>query len=76
MTDHDAWPIEGYAALFGIADLEGDVVRAGAFRQSLAALATIPGSLPSALRSVWMKSIVAAGSHPAARMIVIAVTHN
>ena len=42
MTDQDAWPVEGYAALFGIADLEGDVVRAGAFRQSLAALATIP----------------------------------
>lgn len=42
MTDHDAWPVEGYAALFGIADLEGDVVRAGAFRHSLAALATIP----------------------------------
>lgn len=27
--------IEGYAALFGVADLSGDVVRAGAFAQSL-----------------------------------------
>ena len=28
--------IEGYAALFGVSDLAGDVVRAGAFRASLA----------------------------------------
>ncbi len=28
--------IEGYAALFGVTDLTGDVVRAGAFRASLA----------------------------------------
>ena len=28
--------IEGYAALFGVADLSGDVVRAGAFARSLA----------------------------------------
>lgn len=28
--------IEGYAALFGVADLAGDIVRAGAFRASLA----------------------------------------
>ncbi|MBL8548388.1 MAG: HK97 family phage prohead protease [Hyphomonadaceae bacterium] len=28
--------VEGYAALFGAADLVGDVVRAGAFRESLA----------------------------------------
>lgn len=31
MIIEQVWPIEGYAALFGIADLEGDVVRAGAF---------------------------------------------
>jgi HK97 family phage prohead protease len=30
--------LEGYASLFGIADLSGDVVRAGAFRASLARL--------------------------------------
>jgi uncharacterized protein len=28
--------LEGYAALFGVADLSGDIVRAGAFRASLA----------------------------------------
>jgi HK97 family phage prohead protease len=28
--------IEGYAALFGVADLSGDIVRMGAFRHSLA----------------------------------------
>lgn len=32
--------IEGYAALFGVADLAGDIVRAGAFRASLAARAS------------------------------------
>jgi hypothetical protein len=30
-----AWIIEGYASLFGMADREGDVVHAGAFRESL-----------------------------------------
>lgn len=30
--------LEGYASLFGVADLSGDVVRAGAFRASLARL--------------------------------------
>ncbi len=30
--------LEGYASLFGVADLSGDVVRAGAFRASLALL--------------------------------------
>jgi hypothetical protein len=42
MHSHRAWPIEGYAALFGIADLEGDVVRAGAFHDSLARTAALP----------------------------------
>ena len=28
-------PIEGYASLFGVADLEGDIVHKGAFRASL-----------------------------------------
>lgn len=32
--------IEGYAALFGVADLEGDVVHKGAFRASLSARRT------------------------------------
>jgi hypothetical protein len=36
------WAIEGYAALFGVADLGGDVVRAGAFRESLARDRTLP----------------------------------
>lgn len=34
--------IEGYAALFGVADLEGDVIHAGAFRDSIAARASAP----------------------------------
>jgi HK97 family phage prohead protease len=33
-----ALELEGYASLFGIVDLSGDVVRAGAFRASLAQL--------------------------------------
>jgi HK97 family phage prohead protease len=39
--------IEGYASLFGVADLSGDVVRAGAFRASLARLG---GDLPMLVR--------------------------
>lgn len=35
--------VEGYAALFGVADLMGDIVRAGAFRVSLSRRA---GELP------------------------------
>ena len=35
MSAGEIW-IEGYAALFGAADLAGDIVRAGAFRESLA----------------------------------------
>lgn len=34
--------IEGYAALFGVADLEGDVICAGAFTDSLRERASIP----------------------------------
>lgn len=39
--------LEGYASLFGVADLSGDVVRAGAFRASLARLR---GGLPLFVR--------------------------
>jgi uncharacterized protein len=56
MTDQDAWPVEGYAALFGIADLEGDVVRAGAFRDSLARASSIPmlvGHDPRLVAGAW-----------------------
>jgi len=35
MTSHDALLIEGYAAVFGLPDASGDVVRAGAFARSL-----------------------------------------
>jgi hypothetical protein len=54
-TDH-AWPIEGYAALFGLADREGDVVRAGAFRDSLAAKRDLPMLVrhdPRLVAGVW-----------------------
>lgn len=34
--------LEGYAALFGVADLQGDVVHAGAFQASLARNAVLP----------------------------------
>lgn len=34
--------LEGYAALFGVADLEDDVIHAGAFRDSLARNAAAP----------------------------------
>jgi uncharacterized protein len=34
--------LEGYAALFGVADLEGDVIHAGAFRASLARKTSVP----------------------------------
>lgn len=34
--------IEGYAALFGVEDLEGDVIHAGAFRQSLLHRTEVP----------------------------------
>jgi HK97 family phage prohead protease len=40
--------LEGYASLFGVVDLAGDVVRAGAFRASLARLAR--GGLPMFVR--------------------------
>lgn len=39
--------LEGYASLFGVADLSGDVVRAGAFRASIARLR---GGLPLFVR--------------------------
>jgi len=38
--------VEGYAALFAIADLSGDIIRAGAFRESLRAR---KGALPMLL---------------------------
>ncbi|MBT9446537.1 MAG: HK97 family phage prohead protease [Hyphomonadaceae bacterium] len=56
MIDHNAWPVEGYAALFGVADLEGDVVRAGAFRDSLARASAIPMLVrhdPRLVAGVW-----------------------
>ena len=56
MIDHNAWPVEGYAALFGVADLEGDVVRAGAFRDSLARASSIPmlvGHDPRLVAGAW-----------------------
>jgi HK97 family phage prohead protease len=34
-ADAPPFLLEGYASLFGVADLAGDVVRAGAFRESL-----------------------------------------
>jgi uncharacterized protein len=34
--------IEGYASIFGLADLEGDILRAGAFAHSLQAHRTLP----------------------------------
>ena len=36
--------IEGYASLFGVEDLAGDVVRAGAFTRSLARIAGVGGA--------------------------------
>ena len=39
--------LEGYASLFGVADLSGDVVRAGAFRASIAMLR---GGIPMFVR--------------------------
>jgi HK97 family phage prohead protease len=39
---HSGMLIEGYASLFGIEDLAGDVVRAGAFARSLARSGTVP----------------------------------
>ena len=48
--------IEGYAALFGVADLEGDVIHAGAFRDSIAARASAPMLLrhdPRLVAGVW-----------------------
>jgi HK97 family phage prohead protease len=39
--------LEGYASLFGVADLSGDVVRAGAFR---AGLAMLRGGIPMFVR--------------------------
>ncbi|NWG54855.1 MAG: HK97 family phage prohead protease [Hydrogenophilaceae bacterium] len=51
----DIW-VEGYAALFGTPDLEGDVVRAGAFRASLARRASVPMLVqhePRLLAGVW-----------------------
>jgi uncharacterized protein len=45
--------IEGYAALFGVADLGGDVIRAGAFRASLARMAgRVPMLLEHEVRHV------------------------
>lgn len=35
MTSHDVMLIEGYAAVFGLPDASGDIVRAGAFARSL-----------------------------------------
>ena len=40
--DDQSLLIEGYAALFGIPDLSGDVVRAGAFARSLRSGAALP----------------------------------
>jgi hypothetical protein len=52
----DPWILEGYAAVFGAPDLEGDVIRAGAFRESLARAATVPLLLrhdPRLVAGVW-----------------------
>ncbi|MBI1186908.1 MAG: HK97 family phage prohead protease [Alphaproteobacteria bacterium] len=48
--------VEGYAALFGTPDMEGDVVRAGAFRESLKRRPHAPMLLqhePRLLAGVW-----------------------
>lgn len=50
--------IAGYAALFGAPDMEGDIVFAGAFRESLARRATIPLLVrhdPRLRAGVWTK---------------------
>lgn len=52
---NDIW-VEGYAALFGLPDLEGDIVRAGAFRTSLARRPHAPMLLqhePRLLAGAW-----------------------
>ena len=48
--------IEGYAALFGVADLEGDVIHAGAFRDTIAGRAGLPMLLrhdPRLVAGAW-----------------------
>jgi len=53
---NEAVIVEGYAALFGAPDLEGDVVRAGAFRASLSRKSRIPMLLhhePRLLAGEW-----------------------
>lgn len=42
MTSAEPVAIEGYASLFGLSDLAGDVVFAGAFQESLARKKTLP----------------------------------
>lgn len=57
MTDHTAQPIEGYAALFGIADLEGDVVRAGAFRSAQTPLPMLVRHDPRLVAGAWTELV-------------------
>jgi len=49
VTLKDGCRIEGYASLFGVADQGGDVVTAGAYRRSLAAL----GQVGRAVKMLW-----------------------
>lgn len=53
MNAHIAQPIAGYAALFGIADLEGDVLRAGAFRGVQAPLPMLVRHDPRLVAGAW-----------------------
>ncbi len=46
----------GYAAVFGVADRGGDVVRPGAFRASLAALRQAQGERKIAVPLLWQHS--------------------
>lgn len=57
MTAPIAQPIEGYAALFGIADLEGDVVRAGAFRSAQTPLPMLVRHDPRLVAGVWTELV-------------------
>ncbi len=48
--------IEGYAALFGVADTEGDVIHVGAFRDSIVARLSLPMLLrhdPRLVAGAW-----------------------
>jgi HK97 family phage prohead protease len=51
-VDRSSILIEGYASLFGIPDLAGDVVRAGAFGRSLTRLLAAGGDVPMLFQHV------------------------